>query len=437
MDERQAAFSVLLKFANHKQRLDDLTMAVLKNTVFNPEQMRFFRQLASGVVRHLYFLDDQIRRLYKGRFNRLDTRVLTLLRMGFYELHFIDGIPHYATLHEYVARTKKIVRKPGAAALVNALLRGFIRAGGAQQPVKKSLTNEALSMQYSFPLWMIKRWSKAWGISQAEALCRAFNRPPKFSIRVNRKKISVEAFVQKAREQNVKLLPSSVSDVHFRVDTVQPFLAAGYFEKGYCSVQDESAAVPIQLLDIKKDSFFLDVCAAPGGKFTQALEDETTPRLAVAVDNDWSRLKKVKKNLSRLGLRADCVLADATRLPFKDGVFDRILIDAPCSGQGVIRKHPDIKWRRSEDEVNDFARLQKSILAGAPRILAENGVLVYSTCSIDPQEDEAVVAEAAGLQVQKINTDKWKALTSENGYIRTFPSLHKMDGSFAAKFTKG
>jgi len=438
MNERQAAFSVLLKFANRHERLDDLAKRVLKDAEFSPLQLRLFRQLTSGVARHVLFLDDQLRRLYTGRFNRLDTRVIVLLRMGLYELHFIKNIPEYATLNEYVSRSKKVVNTPKAAGLVNAILRGFIRDGVQDAHLSRLDVADALSRRYSFPIWMLKRWLSVWGKTKTEDLCRAFNQPPRFTVRVNRRKTDVPDFLKTMANLNVQVETSEISTLHFRLDSVQPLIASGIFDQGLCSVQDESAAIPVHLLELDEKTNFLDVCAAPGGKFTQALELIAHPRLAVALDNDLKRLQRVKENLTRLGLNGQCVLADARHLPFKNKTFDRVLIDAPCSGQGVIRKHPDIKWRRTADEIDVFSTLQKQILSEAPKVLAENGRLVYSTCSIDPQEDEVVAqdAESLGLKVRKIDKESLQSLVEPNGFIRTFPSVNGMDGSFAALMSR-
>ena len=161
----------------------------------------------------------------------------------------------------------------------------------------------------------------------------------------------------------------------------------------------------MQLLNLQKEDKFLDVCAAPGGKFTQVLETVPGINLAVAVDSDISRLKKVKQNLKRLELSGFLVAADARFLPFKIK-FSRILIDAPCSGQGVIGKHPEIKWRRKEQEVAGFAQLQKEILASVTQLLAESGQIVYSTCSIDKAENENVVDDVlakSGSSLEKLS----------------------------------
>jgi len=168
------------------------------------------------------------------------------------------------------------------------------------------------------------------------------------------------------------------------------------------------------------------------------MENFNPPALAVALDNNLKRLLKVVENLKRLGLSGYCVLGDAQNLPFKAGVFNKVLIDAPCSGQGVIRKHPDIKWRRSAEEIEQFSNLQKQILQTASQVVAADGTIVYSTCSIDPDEDEVVLdaAAATGMQIQAIKDVRWHPFVSEGKYIRSFPSLHNMDGSFAALMKK-
>ena len=438
MNERRAAFNVLLKFANTHKRLDDLARPIVTGGNLTTVQLRLFRQLTSGVIRHKNFLDWQIRGLYKGRFNRLDSRLRVILRMGIFEQVFLESIPSYATLDEYVSLTRKVVKTPRAPGLVNALLRGFLHKGANNNFPETMDDTEKMTHKYSFPRWMIERWVSAWGSDETQKLCRAFNQPPRFTIRVNRSKIDIDSFLKLLTERDVHYVPSDISPLHFRVESVQMLIAAGYFEQGLCSVQDESAAIPVQLLQVAADDAFLDVCAAPGGKFTQVMEDFNPPALAVALDNNLKRLLKVVKNLKRLGLSGYCVLGDAQNLPFKAGIFNKVLIDAPCSGQGVIRKHPDIKWRRSAEEIEQFSNLQKQILQTASQVVAADGTIVYSTCSIDPDEDEVVLdaTAAAGMQIQAIDDVRWHPFISQGKYIRSFPSLHNMDGSFAALMKK-
>ena len=203
-------------------------------------------------------------------------------------------------------------------------------------------------------------------------------------------------------------------------------------------MQDESAHIPVELMDIQDGDIVLDMCAAPGGKFIQILQKQKSI-IAIAVDVDKSRLKRVKENLKRLNLtNGFLVVADGTYLPFKP-VFNKILLDAPCSGLGVIRKHPDIKWRRSEAEIQSFTKIQSELIEKAGNHLIKNGHMVYSTCTIDIDEDEKITntfIEKNSNNFKQITPPEFYNHLQKDGHIRTYPDAQDMDGSYCAIIKK-
>jgi 16S rRNA (cytosine967-C5)-methyltransferase len=256
---------------------------------------------------------------------------------------------------------------------------------------------------------------------------------------VNQTKISAAKFEDKLTSNGVEFAASKTFYGIYSVKEIQKVLALNLVADGFCSIQDESAFLPVKLLNPQKGQWVLDACAAPGGKFTQILEAGEGSLNAVAVDTDKLRLLKVKESVKRLGLnKAFFVVADGTQLPFRVK-FDRILIDAPCSGLGVIRKHPDIKWRRQMKEIVEFSSIQRKLLKNSQAALSPGGLLVYSTCTIDPLENQTVVEEFVlehneSAQLQH-PSEKLSAFTSKS-YIQTLPHLHECDGSFAALIQK-
>jgi len=219
---------------------------------------------------------------------------------------------------------------------------------------------------------------------------------------------------------------------------MQSFIQGGWIADGLCYVQDESASIPVRLLNPAENDWILDVCAAPGGKYTQILESNAKNISAVAVDSDHKRLKKVKENASGYpGRKCFYVAADGRKLPFKIK-FDKILVDAPCSGLGVIRKRPDIKWRREMKDIVEFSGIQYDLLKEAAAFLKSKGKLVYSTCTIDELENTEVIKRFLEKQIQFKLEKIPESLAdySASGFINTIPHRHHMDGSFAAILTR-
>lgn len=437
-DQRAAAFSILRQFENSKTRLDILEEKELSRLPLTSQQYRHVKNLTSGVLRNLKLLDFYTQHFYKGNFSKLLDNVKIILRMAFYELQFMPHVPGPATVNEYVNMTRKRVNDH-TSKMVNAILRNFLRLKNDLLPDAEKDPVKKMVIQYSFPEWLVSRWVDAWGIDFTRKLCTALNRLPEFDIRVNTTKITLDDFERLLLQDGIQYEKSVRFENIYKIKKISGILEQGYFEKGFCSIQDESAAIPATLFKFKQGDVFLDLCTAPGGKFTQILENTSKLKLAIAVDVSIDRLRRVRQNLKRLHLKGYLVAADARFLPFKIQ-FSKILIDAPCTGQGVISKHPDIKWRRTPGEIEEFASLQKSILENASHFLEKNGQLVYSTCSIDRRENEAVVDEILNKQdtlLKKIliNPSDKIADTLQNGYIITFPHLHSTDGSFAALLT--
>lgn len=436
MNERIISYHILREFELTLDRLDDITNNQIRSNSFSDDEIRHIKNLTSGVVRNLYLLDWFAQNLYSGQYAKLLNKIKIVLRMGLYEILFMYHIPEHASVNEFVNLAKLRVNDR-AGKMVNAILRSFLRQ--REKLTLDHVKNESKSIVtfYSFPQWLIQRWLDIWGIEFTEALCAAYNELPQFYIRINTTVADVGHFRKLLSDNKVDYEEVETDNRYFKLKQIGRLREAIDFAQGLYSVQDQSASIPIKLLHLKKKDTFLDVCAAPGGKFTQALEDIPEIKIAVAVDVNVNRLKKVKENLHRLKLSGHIVAADALNLPFKIK-FKKILIDAPCSGQGVITKHPDIKWRRTEDEISEFSNLQKKLLKCVSEFLQKSGQLVYATCSIDPKENQDVI------EIVTSETDKFKvkALTAadkkyfepfiEDQFIKTFPHLHKMDGSFAA-----
>jgi 16S rRNA (cytosine967-C5)-methyltransferase len=436
---RETAYQILFEFERTHNRIDYLESKYIIPEEYSKPDRRLMKQLYSGVVRNMLYLDWVISLFYHGRMTKMLDKTKTILRLALYEIIYLKNIPEHATVNEYVTLADKRVQKKQAG-LVNAILRSYLRTQDIPDIDKQiSDTAERISIRYSFPLWLVKRWISIWGAERTQNLCKAFNNEPEFDVFINPEKVSAVDFEEKLLQNGIEYKKSDLFDDIYKIRDIQKLIRSGWLQEGLCTVQDESAHIPVRLLQIKETDIILDACAAPGGKYVQMFQGDKKPYMAAAVDIDKLRLKKIRDNLERLNIANSClVVADSRRLPFK-AVFTKILLDAPCSGLGVIRKHPDIKWRRNKEDLKSFAGLQSELIIHASKHLKKNGYLVYSTCTIDPKENEEItdnfIKNSRG-QFEPLKPDqKFKNIYAGYG-IRTFPGRDSMDGSYCAVFRK-
>jgi len=443
MTARETALQILMLFERERSRLDALFESQLKGTSLSLKERKFVSNLVSGVIRFRLLLDWKAGTLFNGNYKTALNKFKLILVLALYELDYLDFIPPRATLYEYVELAKK--KLPAAqVGTVNGILRTYLRTGKTLRPEKKFKYPETrLSVQYSYPEWLIKRWLGRWDPTFVEDLCRAMNERPVFDLRLNKRKMAAREFEEKLVQAKIAYTISPCLPEVYRITDIQKLQTKGFLTNGYCSVQDESGMLAIRLLDADKAGQVgpvLDLCSAPGGKFTALLENDRILQLT-GLDLRYERLKKVRENCLRLGFsNTALVVGDAGCSPFAAGTFSKILVDAPCSGLGTIQKHPDIKWRRSLEEILTFQRQQIRILLEADRLLKPGGTLVYCTCTIDDSENEEVI----NAFLAKVGEDyrlvpppaRLKRFLSDGQFLRTFPHQHGMEGSFAAKLEK-
>lgn len=434
---RKIAVQVLSRFERDRSRLDDLIAEHIKDQFPDPRDRRYIKRVTAGVVRNLSYLDWIIMQFYRKNYNKAQIRLKNILRLAIFEIIYMDAIPNHATVNEFVELAKAELSHPQSR-VVNGILRNLLRTPDLPDPAEK-IEDEAqkLSVLYSFPVWLVKRWLALWGRAETEQLLAAFNKTPRYELAVNTARISTKDFLAKLKEHKIDFEQSRLAPELISVKNMQQVRESGLLEEGWCSVHDESAHIPVMLLEINDGQVVLDMCSAPGGKLIQILQ-QNRQITALAVDSNLPRLRRARENIQRLGLGpVHFVVADGLHLPFKP-VFDNILLDAPCSGLGVIGKHPDIKWRRSMAEITQFSHLQSGLLNNAAEVLKPGGRLVYSTCTIDPLEDEDVVERFSTVrhEMKRLSLPAHLDALSQANYIRTFPHRHGTDGSFAVVFQK-
>ncbi|HXA76700.1 MAG TPA: 16S rRNA (cytosine(967)-C(5))-methyltransferase RsmB [Candidatus Acidoferrales bacterium] len=449
---RQIAFEVLRRVEAEGAYASDVLHAELKASV-QPTDAALATEITMGVLRWRRLLDFLLERALNNPVERLDLPVALALRMGLYQLRFHGKVPARAAVNESVDLVK-MARKTSAASLVNAVLRKM--TSDAKSPAEIHLPPnlppaERLGILHSHPTWMVQRWLSQMGEARTIALLEANNRAPRLNCALH--DVSrLDEIVRGLEAAGMRVEPGHLLKSAFSVSGGSPVRAEA-FRAGQISIQDEaSQAIPL-LLGVHAGDRVLDLCAAPGGKTPALIRAAGREGLVVAADHHAHRLRAMQMQFKRLGLAsAQLVELDAVQsLPFR-GDFGRILVDAPCTGTGTLARHPEIRWRLRPDQLAESRKQQSRMLRRALAHLARGGRLVYSTCSIEPEENENVIAEvlkdtpevervgigeATGtLEPYLARAADSSTLFTEDGYFRTSPPKHQTDGFFAALLEK-
>ena len=388
------------------------------------------QELCFGTCRYYPQLSAYIECLVDKPLRAKDSDIQALLLLGLYQL-LHTRIPDHAALGETVEVTR-FLKKPWATNLVNGVLRKFQRDAG-------KLTNffsENRAFQSNHPTWLEGMLRKSWPEQFADIMSANDGHPP-FTLRVNTSKISRDDYLQALRDQDITAKPTEFSPYGLTLAQACDPRNLPFFNEGWISVQDEAAQLSADLLQLSPNLRVLDACSAPGGKTGHMLELE--PSLHVtALDAEERRLGRVRENLARLQVNAKVICGDGTRADWWDGeLFDRILLDAPCSATGIIRRHPDIKILRTPEDITKLAELQGQLLDNLWQMLKPGGLLVYATCSIMPKENTHVVSAF----LERNQNAEHQALNANWGIAQTcgrqlLPALNSHDGFFYARLHK-
>jgi 16S rRNA (cytosine967-C5)-methyltransferase len=436
---RGAAVKVLNRVERTDSYLDKVLDAEIRGAELNDPDKGLLNELAHGVLRWQNRLDWVLNGFSHGNFAKSEINVKNALRVALYQILFLDRIPHAAAVNEAVEFVKRI-RGEKPAGLVNAVLRNILRnLDGIRYPDPAEDRIQYLAVYYSHPHWMVRRWVERFGHEETEKLLIANNERPGLTLRINRLKAEPAEFLAMLEQQQITYTLSSFAGHCVKVRGLTRIGQMELFRKGFFTVQDESAVLPCLLIDPQPGNRVLDLCAAPGGKTTAIAEMMKNTGQVVALDKYEAKLNLIKGSCERLGLQNVRLLAgDAATLAQEPA--DRVLLDAPCSGLGVLAKKPDIKWKRDNTDIGKLARLQSEMLDQAARLVKPGGVLVYGTCTIEPEENRDVVGafltRHPEFQLEDASRFVSKELVASDGYIETLPHRHMMDGSFAARLVR-
>jgi 16S rRNA (cytosine967-C5)-methyltransferase len=436
---RGIAVKILNRIERTDSYLDKLLDVELRSDELNDLDKRFLTELTHGVVRWKTRLDFIIEQFCKNKFAMQDPNIRNAMRVALYQILFLSKIPHAAAVNEAVEFVKKI-RGQKAANLVNAVLRNIIRnLNKLPTPDHETDPVQYLSIMYSHPSWMVKRWVDRYGLYETEQLLSANNERPTIVVRANTLKITADELVKLFEERNIRNTRSKYLENFIKVGHLSGIYNLDLFEKGYFSVQDESSGLVVKLLDPKPGETVIDLCSAPGGKTTFIGELMKNQGKIIAVDKYEHRLNLVKQSCERLGVEnVEFIPKDALEVDVEPA--DKVLVDAPCSGLGVIQKKPDIKWQRELSDIRNLAKTQIELLEKASKLVKNGGVIVYSTCTIEPEENIEVVKEFLSRHPEFKIDDARNYLPSDivngEGCMETYPHKHDMDGGFAVRLIK-
>jgi len=415
-----------------KNQLSLATLFPYQGADLSVQDEALLQELCYGVCRWYQRLNAQIDMLLDKPLKAKDIDVKILLLLGLYQLEF-TRIPSHAAISETVEACKQL-KKMSACGLINAILR---RSQREKEAMLGDL-NKKTDYLYSHPYWLIKRLKHAWP-DHWQDICIANNERAPMTLRVNGLRNSRAAYLAEVEAANIVATPCQFSPSAITLEKPSPVDSLPGFNQGHSSVQDEAAQLAATLLHLEPGQHVLDACAAPGGKTCHLLEAEPALTSLTALELDSERAKKIHQNLDRLNLCAKVVVGDASQPQqwWDNQNYDRILLDAPCSATGVIRRHPDIKLLRRDDDIPALAELQFEILCALWPLLKPRGILVYATCSVLPDENEQVIARFMEHQndaeILSIEAD-WGVQQSFGRQL--FPQQQGHDGFYYARLQK-
>ena len=427
---RLHAYNIVLKYESSKVQLKAVRQEYFNKNKLSTNERNRSMALSNEVIRWKRTLDEWISMSLKKPIKKLPLNALCILRLGYYEYIIDDFVPAHAAVDTWVELSKKLKSKK-ISGLINAVLRKARYIDKSSNDLKS-----ALGLQFSFQDWMVQNWTKKYGQTKTIELCKYFNNTHEVDLRVD---ISNSNIKRLLRNKQIKWSFSPFSKNFIRIKSgLGDILSSNIFSKGNAFVQDRAAGAVIELLDPRPGEVILDVCAAPGTKSIYIHEKLKGEGQLFSYDINQSKIDKAQRQSKELGLDI--------KWEKKNAVFDtypkadKILIDAPCSGTGVIARKPDIKWERNFDDIGIFSSLQTKIIKNVSKYLKKNGTIVYSTCSLESQENWDVVCSFLKFNTnfklksaERLIPNQWM---SNNNCLETFPPRDNVDGMFAAKIIK-
>jgi 16S rRNA (cytosine967-C5)-methyltransferase len=442
---RKQAVDILVRVELDKAYADILLDQVLQTGNISDKDRSLLTEIVYGTLRWRGRIDFHLKQLTRRSFEETDPFIKNLLRITLYQIRFLDRVPEYAALNEAV-NLAKMHAGSRVSGFVNGIIRNLMRTNRTPTPPDpESCGVAALAGYWSHPEWLINEWLEYLGRADVTPLLTANNRQAPLLLRANICRTDRQALLMAFKSQRIEALPANWSPQGIVVHSQVPIERLSGYEDGFFQVQGEASQLVSYLLDPQPGEKILDVCAAPGGKTTHIAELMDDKGQVTATDCSPKGVGKIDENAMRLGLRSiRTIQADMTKqvAAARDTIYDRILVDAPCSGLGTLRSHPEIKWNRGIADVLRLSELQRKILGQAASYLKPEGVLVYSTCTLTAHENERVVNDFLACHKEfvledaaRYLPDQAKQLVREN-FFMALPHKHNTDGFFAARLRR-
>lgn len=431
---RSVSIDLLIKFDEEK------TLNYSSANALEPRERAQVREYVQNILRKRSYLDFVLGEFSSIKMDEMKPTLKNILRLGLYEMLFMDGTPDYASLNEAVDIAKlRLGHKSGD--LVNAILRNIQRdMGNLPKPAFEDRT-KLIATTFSHPEWMVKRWVDQYGEREAFQIMQANNKRPNYYVRVNNMRTKADNFKLRMDKSDIAYEESDWLPDYFKVDTVQPFIAKEWLKRGVCLVQDIAAGfAPVILEPLPGESIY-DICAAPGTKSIVMSDMMNAEGSITAIDISSDRLERLAE--SALAYNAENIKifrADARDLSLK--LADGVLLDAPCTGTGVLSKRADLRWKRTPEELENSVKLQEELLEEAANQVKKGGRLVYSTCSLEPEENWEQVQKFLdkmddNFELEKLDEFLPEEVLVEDGYAyQTFPHKHGCDGHFGVRMKR-
>ncbi|MGH4122302.1 MAG: 16S rRNA (cytosine(967)-C(5))-methyltransferase RsmB [Clostridium sp.] len=439
-NSRLVAIVVIEKVINESAYSNIVLGMELNKSDLNDKDKALVTEIVYGTLKYKYTIDKILSRFIKKGFESLDSFVLNILRISVYQIRFLDKVPSFAVVSEAVNLTKKM-SNAGAAQLVNGVLRNYLRGDNAAYYNEKN-DIERLCFEYSFTKALVKLFIKQYGIETAEEILSGLNQKPDVTVRVNTLKLTYEEIWEKLIENGYNIEKGYACSDAIRIIKGKNIENNLLFNEGSITVQDESAMLTAHSMELLLNLEVLDLCSAPGGKTTHIAEIMRNTGHISAFDLHENKLPLIKQNLNRIGIvNTSCEVMDARIYdPSLLESADRVLIDVPCSGLGIIRKKPEIKWSKHIKNIEDIVTTQRKIMENACKYLKKGGVLVYSTCTLNKEENEGnidwFIENHPEFKIQPVFYGDLKNINySDKGYVTILPNEY-MDGFFIAKILK-
>lgn len=444
INSREVAVDILLNIMKDGSYSNqELKTMLKKNGAMPKEDRAFVTEIINGTLRNLYYIDYMINKVSSIDTKNMKPYVSAVLRTGYYQIRFMDKVPVSAAVNESVKliKNKNMGRLSG---FVNAVLRKAAELDDSVLPDKNENNIEYLSVKYSHPIWLLKMWKSSMDEKSIEDLCIADNEAPKVCIAVNTLKTSKKELEDSLRSKGIETENGRFCENALYISKTSDISKLEEFKEGKFFVQDESSMISCSAANPKPGEKILDMCSAPGGKsFNLAMLMKNEGEI-VSRDIYEHKINLIKDGAHRLGIKIiSCELKDAAAEYKEDfNKYDKVIVDAPCSGFGLLRKKPDIRYNRSGEDIDELIKIQRKILEQASKYVKPGGILIYSTCTICRKENTGNMnwflenfpfeeCSLSAADVKNINCS-----TLDKGYIELLPSIHGTDGFFIAKMRR-